>query len=132
MRWYAASWSRAPTSELPQLEQRRREQRQRPGLAFDVVDHRVLKVGVDAQSHAFGRLGDRATHLVARHRPDDHVVGPDEARQPRVRGAAGIEVGSKRQHDHRAPPRVLCELEQRGDEGVALCSSRQTVNASSN
>ena len=98
----------APTSQLPQLEQRRREQRERPWLAFDVGDHRVLQVGVDAQSHAFGRLGDRATHLVARHRPDDHVVGADEARQPGVRGAAGIEVGPQRQHDHRAPPRVLC------------------------
>ena len=84
----------APVAPPPQLEQRRREQRQRAGLALDVGEQRVGELRLDGAARPAGRPLDRAPQLVARHRPDQHVVGAEQPRQLRVGRAAPVEVGA--------------------------------------
>ena len=55
----------APFTPAPELEQRRRQQRQRPRLAFDVGQQRVDEVRGDRQADPLRRPLDRAPQLVA-------------------------------------------------------------------
>ena len=105
-----------PVALLPQLEQRGREQRQRPGLALDVGDQRVDERGVDPQAGALGGQHDRAPQLVAAHRPDRHVVGAEHAPQLGVARAAAVEVGAQRDQHERAAARVAHGGDERGGE----------------
>ena len=91
----------------PQLEQRRRQQRERTGLPRDVLDEGVLEVGLDAQADPLGGPRDRPPQLVARHRADQHVVRADQPRELRELGAAGVEVGAQREHDDAVAVRIL-------------------------
>ena len=88
-----------PVARAPQLEQRRREQRQGAWLVLDVAQQRVDQLGLDAQPDPLGGALDRAPQLLARHRAHQHVVGADQARQLRISGAAPVEVGAHREHD---------------------------------
>ena len=55
----------ASLTPAPELEQRRRQQRQRPGLTFDVGQQRVDEVRGDRQADPLCRPLDRAPQLVA-------------------------------------------------------------------
>jgi hypothetical protein len=101
---------------LPELEQRRRQQRQRGRLALDVGEQRVDEVGLDAQAGAARGQLDRAAQLVAAHRPDEHVVGAQQPRQLRVGGAAAVEVGAHTDQHERAAARVAGAGDERVDE----------------
>ena len=56
---------RAAVAALPQLQQRRREQRQRAGLALDVGDERVDQLALDLQAGPAGGQLDRTAQLLA-------------------------------------------------------------------
>jgi hypothetical protein len=105
---------------LPQLEQRRRQQRQRPRLALDVGDQSIDELLLHAQTGtARGQL-DRAAQLVAAHRPHQNVAGVQQQRQLGIGGAAPVEVGAHgHQHDRR-PPLIASAADQRVDERAAL------------
>ena len=109
-----------PVAPAPELQQRRREQRQRPRLALDVGHQRVGQLRLDDQSRSPRRPLDRAPQLFAAHRPDEHVVVPERARELRVDRAAAVEVRAHGDHDPR-------ELEQRGHElgPLALVRARR-------
>ncbi len=79
---------------LPQLQQRRRQQRQRSGFVPDVGDQGVDEVGLDVEGRALRRELDRAAQLVAAHRADEQVVGVEQRRQLGVGRTAAVEVGA--------------------------------------
>ena len=72
------------------------------------------------QARAQGGLLDRAAQLVAAHRSHQHVVGGQQPRQLRIRGAAPVVVGAHRDQHQRAPPLRLGGREQRVDEPAPL------------
>jgi hypothetical protein len=90
-----------PVALAPQLEQSGREQRQSAGPALDVAQQRLDELGFDDQSDALRRALDRAAELVARHRPDEHVICAEQLREPRIGGAAAIEVRADGEDDDR-------------------------------
>ena len=114
-----------PVAPLPELEQRGGQQRQRSGFVLDVRDQGVRELGLEVQAGALGRLLDRPTVLVGLHRPDEHVVGPEQPRQLRVRGAAPVEVRPHREHDE-----ALVVASARGpDQRVDECRTLGLVTA---
>ena len=115
-----AQAQRAAVAPLPELEQRRRQQRQRAGLALDVGDQRIDRSGSTRRPARRGGQLDRPAQLVAAHRPDEHVVGAEQPRQLRVGGAAAVEVGADGDQHQRAPPRVARARDERVDERRAL------------
>ena len=58
----------------PEVEQRRREQRQPAGLAGHVVRERVDQLRLDLQPRSLCRALDHAAQLAARHRPEQNLV----------------------------------------------------------
>ena len=76
---------RATVALAPEVEQRRREERQPAGLAGDVVDERVDERRLDLESDPLGRPLDRAPQLGRAHRPEQDVVRSDEVRELDVR-----------------------------------------------
>ena len=65
MRSYASQLQRALLALLPEIEQRRGEQRQPTGLADDVADERLDQRRLDDETGALGRPLDRAPQLPA-------------------------------------------------------------------
>ena len=111
---------RAAVAALPQLQQRRRDQRQRTGLALDVGDQRVDQLALDQQAGPAGRQLDRTAQLLPQHRADEHVAGAQQPRQLRVGGAATVEVGAHGDDHQRAPAHVSHRGHERVDERRAL------------
>ena len=99
-------------SLLPELEQGGGEQGKAAGLVGDVVDQLRDQAGLDPQAGPLGRKLDRPAQLLARHRPDQQLVGADLCGQRPVVGAAPVEVGPDREYDDRA----LVGVGGRGDE----------------
>ena len=90
-----------PVAPAPELEQRRREQRQRARLALDVGQQRVGQLRVHDEAGPPRRALDRAPQLLARHRPDEHVVVAERPRELRIGRAAAVEVRAHGHHDAR-------------------------------
>ena len=111
---------RAAVAALPQLQQRRRDQRQRTGLALDVGDQRVDQLALDPQAGPARRQLDRTAQLLAEHRADEHVAGAQEPRQLRVGGAATVVVGAHGDDHQRAPAHIAHGGHERVDERRAL------------
>ena len=109
--------SHAPPVALPpELEQRRRQQRQRARLAFNIRQQRVDELGLDLQADPLRGSLDRALQLVARHRPDEHVVGTEQARELGVGGTTPVEVGAHGDHNHACALRIASGAHQLRDE----------------
>ena len=110
----------AAVAVLPELEQRRREQRQTARLALDVGDQRVRELGLDPQpGYLRGQL-DRAPQLGAAHRADQHVAGTQQPRQLGIGRAAPVEVGAHGQQHERAAARIARGGHERVHERGAL------------
>ena len=105
---------------LPELEQGGGQQRQRAGLALDVVDERVGELRLDPQPDPAGGQLDGAPQLRRLHRPDQDVVRAEQLGEPRVRGEAPVEVGAQRDDDDGAPVRIGRRAGQRVGEGGPL------------
>ena len=101
---------------LPQLEQAGREQRQRAGLAGDVVEQRIDELWLDGHPGAPSRQLDRAPQLVAPHRTHQNVVGAEQRRQLRIGGAATVEVRPQGDEHERPPALVARAVDERVDE----------------
>ena len=108
----------ATVSVLPELQQRRREQREAARLTLDVADQRVDQVWLGVQPDTLRRQLDRLPQLVAAHRAHQHLVGAEQPRQPGIRRAASVEVGSQGD-DHQAVA-GLSPVHQSVDERHAL------------
>jgi len=63
---------------------------------------------------------DRLAQLVAAHRPDQHVVGRQNARQLGVGGAAPVVVRPQREHQDGASVALVRRAHELGDESPAL------------
>jgi hypothetical protein len=111
---------RSPVTSLPELDQGRREQRQTARLPGDASYERRDQLRLDPEARRAGRQLDRPAQLVAAHRPDQDLVGADQGRELGVLGAAPVEVGADRQHDHQALVGIAGTLDQRIEERVAL------------
>ena len=116
----------APVASLPELEQRRGQQREGAGLVLDVREERVDELGLDAGGRRVVPGSSIARRSSSRsHRSDEHVVGPEQLRQRRIGGAAPVEVGPDREHDE-PPPRAAGRAHERVDERRALGARRGT------
>jgi hypothetical protein len=110
----------APVTRPPQLEQRRREQRQSPGLTDHVGHEGVGQPALDLEPRARGRLLDRPRQLVAMHRPNQGVATAQQLREARIGSEAAVEIGAQR-HDYlRAPLGIARCRRQLLDERRAL------------
>ena len=122
---------RPPVASPPQLEQRRGEQRQSPGLTRHVGHQRVNQSMLDLQPGASGRLLDRPRQLVAIHRPDQHVTAAQQLREPGIGGEAAVEIRPQRHHDERSPLGVARRrhqlLEERRTLLLALTHGEQLL-----
>ena len=115
-----AGSDRPPVTPFPQLEQRRREQRQRTRLPEHLGDELVDERGLDANARVQRRLLDRAPVLLGRHGTDEHVVRTEQLGEGRTRRTAAVEVGAERENDDLLGTRVDRCLDDRGQEGCAL------------
>src|SRR5262245_46970718 len=88
-----------PFSFAPQLEQGRREERERTGLSLDVCDERVDKLALHAETGLVGRPFDRPRELVSLHRAEQDVVRAQQGREFVVRSTTAIEVSTERDND---------------------------------
>jgi hypothetical protein len=86
-------------STAPRLAQRVRYERERAGLARNVLEHEVDEPGLQTEPNATRRLLHRGAQLVRTHRTEQRVARRDHRRESRVLGAATIEVGPERDHD---------------------------------
>ena len=86
---------------LPQLEQRRGQQRKRAGLRFDIGEQPVDELGLHAQPAGARRALDRPSQLTAPHRSHEHVVGTQHLAEVAVLAAASVEVGAHGDDDGR-------------------------------
>jgi hypothetical protein len=109
-----------PVTMLPELQQRCRQQWQRPGLALDVGDKGIDELGLDLESRALRRQLDRPPQLVAAHRTDRYLVRPEQAPELGIARAAPIEVGADGEQHERSPAWVARAGDERVDERVAL------------
>ena len=94
---------RPAVAALPQLDERRREQRQAARPVLDLVDQPLDQRGLDGEPGTRGRALDDRAVFVAAHRPDEHLARRQLLRERRVLGAAAIEVGAQGE-DHRGRP----------------------------
>ena len=106
----------AAVALAPLLEQGGGQQRQAAGLVEHIDDQGVRERRLDPQPDPARRLDDRPAQLVASHRADEHLVRPDEPREPVVRGAAPVEVGAHGDHHLDAPVAVLRQRHERVQE----------------
>ena len=86
---------------LPQLEQRRGQERKRAGLRFDIGEQPVDELGLHAQPAGARRALDRPSQLTAAHRSHEHVVGTQHPAELAVLAAASVEVGAHGDDDGR-------------------------------
>jgi hypothetical protein len=108
-----------PVPALPELEQRRGQQRERAGLVLDVAHQRLDEVGLDVQADPLRRADDHLAQLHVPHRADQHMVRGEQAREVRICRAAPVEVGADR-HDDDAALVALCDPHQLRHEAAAL------------
>ena len=94
---------RAAVPLLPELEQRGRQEWQRPRLVPDVGDERVDELGLDPKPGLARRQPDRAAQLLWLHGPDEDVIRAEQVGEFRVGGTAAVEGGSDGDDD-REPP----------------------------
>ena len=102
----------------PELDERRREQRQPARLVRDLVDERLRECRLDAHAGAAGRQLDRSAKLVRAHRPNQHLVRGNEAREGRVRAAVTVVVAAQADH-HDGAPRIGRDRDEALDEPLA-------------
>ena len=86
-----------------------RQQRQRAGLIGgwparplrrgQIVQQQPDQAFFHVNASQPGRLGDRAAHLLRRHRAEHDVPGLQRGGQPGIAQGMGIEVGAQRQDD---------------------------------
>ena len=107
-------------SLLPELEQGGGQQWQTAGLVGNIVDQLRGQPGLDPQARPAGRELDRPAQLLARHRPDEHLVGADLGGKRPVLGAAAVEVGADREHDDDTLLGIVGEADERLCEGRPL------------
>ena len=98
VRSYCAERRRRPWRSATARAARSRAAGARPGSPSTSATRRP-RVRARPEPGALRRAFDRAAQLVARHRPDEHMVGAEQTRELRVGGAAGVEVGAQREHD---------------------------------
>ena len=115
-----AGSDRPPVTPFPQLEQRRREQRQRTRLPEHLGDELVDEGGLDADACVQRRLLDRAPVLLGRHGTDEHVVRTEQLGEGRTRRTTAVEVGAESENDDLLGTRVDRCLDDRRQEGCAL------------
>ncbi len=84
---------RAPVPLLPELEERRRQKRERTRLVSDVGDKGVDEPWLDAKPCPARRQLDRPAQLLGLHRPDEHMVRAEQVGEVRVGSAAAVEGG---------------------------------------
>ena len=116
---------------LPQLEQRGGEERQRAGLALDVVDERVHELRLDAQPDPARRELDGAPQLRPLHGPDEHLVRPEQLGELRIRREAAVEVGAHSDDDDRATDRIAAARASVAAKAARSASERHAVKSSS-
>ncbi len=100
---------RATAAVLPGSKQGMRQQRQRAGLIGgwparplrrgQIVQQQPDQAFFHVNASQPGRLGDRAAHLLRRHRAEHDVPGLQRGRQLRIAQGMLIEVGAQRQDD---------------------------------
>ena len=93
---------RAPVALPPQLDERRRKEREPTGLARHVGDERIGELRLDRQPRERRRALDGPPQLFRAHRADQHLAGGRQRRQLRVRRAASVVVGPQREQHERA------------------------------
>ena len=87
-----------------------------PGSSITSAISASVERRLDAQADPPGRLLDRPPQLVAPHRPDEHLVGAHEPREPVVRRAAAVEVGAHREHHLDGRSRSSASVDERVEE----------------
>ena len=110
----------SPLSLAPELEQRRREQRERAGFAGDVVDERIDKGRLDFQSGPLGRTLDRPAQLARAHRGEQDVIRHDEVGELDVRREVAEEVRAQGDQDERTAVGVPGGLDEGAHERRSL------------
>ena len=108
----------ADVAALPQLVESELEQRQGPGLAFDVGQEPLGQARLQLAADLERRQLDRRAELVLAHRPNLDQVGVEHVVEPLERGAGAQKVRPHRQDDGHPPP------------GAAAACSRLAKNAS--
>jgi hypothetical protein len=104
-------------ARVPQLDECRRQKRQRARLVADLLDQRIDQRCLDSDRGSPGRKFDRASQLVRAHRTDEHLVGGEELRQLGVGAAVAVVIAANRDNHHR-PLGFRGEADQPLDEGA--------------
>ena len=107
-------------ARLPQLHERRRQQREAAGLLRDLLDERIDEGLFHPEAHTASRQLDRPPELVARHRSDEHVVLRQGLGELRVRGDVAVVVAADREDSDEPVRGVVRRGCQGGDESGAL------------
>jgi hypothetical protein len=120
-----------PGARLPQLEQRRRQQRQRPGLVRDLVGQLVDQRPLYLEAGTCRGIFDRLLELVAIQRPHQRMAPTQEVRETRVSAQPAVEVGAQRaQKQHAAfvvARRRHQSLEELGPLSLGLADGEQLL-----
>ncbi len=110
----ADSRDRPAVAALPELDERRRQERQAAGTALDLVDQPLDQRRLDGESRTRGRTLDDRAVFVAAHRPDEDLAPCQLLRERRVFCAATIEIRAQGEDHGRSPGSTSGE--QRPDE----------------
>ena len=111
---------RVPGAPRPGPGQRVGEQRQPRRVVPGVGEHALGQAVGQGQADLRRRTFDDLTQRDAAHRLDQQLVGVRRGRDPRVRGARGVEVGADRQHDPGPRLRADGQRDQHIEERRAL------------
>ena len=111
---------RPAAAALPDLEQQVLHQREGPGAVGDVGEDAAREPGLELEAGPLGRLLDGPAQAARVQRAEQHLLGGDERAQLGVLGQAAVEVGTHRDHDHRAPAGDAGRVHQVAEEGRAL------------
>ena len=98
---------------LPQLQERRRQQRQGARLLAGVPHQRLGQPGLDPEAHLLRRLFDDLGDLGRGDRSHQHMVGRELPRQGGIGGPLPILVGADCHDDLESRPRSGQQLEER-------------------
>jgi hypothetical protein len=104
----------------PLLEQGGGQQRQAARLVEHIDDEGLGERRLDPQADPARGLDDGPAELVASHRADQHLVGPDQPREPVMGRAAPVEIGAHGNHHLYAPVAVFVKRHERVHEGGPL------------
>ena len=111
---------RAPVPLLPELEERRRQKRERTRLVSDVGDKGVDEPWLDAKPCPARRQLDRPAQLLRLHRPDEHMVRAEQVGEVRVGRAAAVEGGPNREYQREPAVGITGGSRDRAHEGCTL------------